>query len=171
MAFSGAITVQQNTGSPSQFVVTDSSTGSDPAITSRRIYLYKADNTNLVPTGTTTSYISWPIANGPITIDVLSIDMALMITVQWLVGAVVTYSYTNYYQFPANTKTFMYGLSVDQSSNPTIISATDYFSNKAKMYTFLSDAANAIAYGPDIVKAQLAFNLAYQMIINQQLYF
>lgn len=155
-------------------VITDSSTGSDPTITTRRIYLYKADNTTLVPEGTTTPYIEWPIAEGPITLDVLDRDYALMITVQWLAGAVVTYTYTNYYPFLANTLTFLFGLSTSQSAqmfNPNILTSTNFFLNKAKVWTFVKDAANAISFGNDLTKAQLALDEAYDYIVNEDKYF
>src|SRR5688572_14458379 len=110
MPLTVSISVAQNNGTPSQFTITDASTGSDGTITTRRIYLYKADNTTLVESGTTTAYENWPIAEGPLTLDVLSRDFAVMLVAQWLAGSTVVYSLTNYYVFTANTKNFLYGL-------------------------------------------------------------
>lgn len=170
MALTVSISVSQNAGNPNSFVISDTSTGSDPGITSRRVYLYKADNTTLVNSGTTTAYTLWPIADSTITMDVLTRDTALMFVIQWMTGTSVTYTLTAYYAFTAYTNTFMYSLSVDQSTNPTIISATDFFANKTKMYSFLKEVGTSISFN-DTVKAQLALDLAYNMIVNQQLYF
>ena len=172
MALTPAITVSQNSGLPNVINITDSSTGNDPGLTSRRVYLYQSNNDNLVPDGTTTDYIEWDISDSTIAIDVLERDMALMIVVQWLTGAVVTYTYDNTYAFPAYTNTFLYNLSVtDQLSNPDIVKDTTYLFNKLQLFTYVKDAENAISEGGDTVKAQLAFDLAYQMMTNQQLYF
>lgn len=171
MPLTVAIEIQQNNGNPSNFTIVDTSTGSDPSITSRRIYLSKADGSFLVPEGTTTDYIEWPIAESSITLDVLERDMALEVLVQWMAGAVVTYAYENSYVLPAYTNTFLYNLSVEQSSNPAIINATDFFANKTKMYTYVKEAENAVAIGEDIVKAQLALDKAYFLITNADKYF
>lgn len=171
MPLTVSISISQNTGIPSAFVITDTSTGSDPSITSRRLYLLKPDGTYLVPDGTTTDYVEWSIAQSSITLSVLERDMALEILVEWLAGAVVTYTYENSYVFTAYTNTFLYNLSVDQSSNPAIINATDFFANKTKMYSYVKEAENAIAIGEDTVKAQLALDRAYQMILNEDKYF
>lgn len=171
MALTVSISVAQNNGLPSTMVITDTSTGSDPSITIRRIYLSKSDGTYLVPEGTTTDYIEWPIAETSITLDVLDRDLALEILVQWLAGAVITYSYENSYVFAAYTNTFLYNLSVDQSSNPAIINATDFFANKTKMYSYVKEAENAITIGEDITKAQFCMDKAYSMIFNEDKYF
>ncbi len=172
MPLTVSVSVSQNAGLPGRFVVTDTSTGSDPSITTRRVYAYIADNTTLVPDGTSTPYVSWPIADGPLSMDVLSRDYAVMLVVQWLDGSNnVIYSLTNYYVFTAYTKQFLYELTTDQASNPPIIQVTDWFSNKALMWTCVDDAENAIALGEDVKKAQLALDIAYNMIVNQDKYF
>lgn len=174
MAFTGSYSIAQNNGQPTTFVITDTSTGSDPSLTDRRITLTKADNTTLVPEGTTTSYIDWPIGDGPKTIDVLNRDYALIVTVDWISSSPLpasVYTVTEYFVFTANTKTFLFGLSTTQSSNPSIINDTTYFNNKAKMWTYLDDAQNAIDYGNDVYKAQLVLDSAYNMIINSNYYF
>lgn len=166
-----SVSVSQNNGLPNTYVLTDTSTGSDPTITTRRIYIYKADNTTLVPEGTTTAYVDWPVAEGPKTLDVLTRDFAVMQVVQWLNGSTVVDSVTNYYVFTANTKQFLYELTTNQAvSVPNIINATNYFSSKANMWTWVDDAELAIAYD-DVLKSQLALDEAYNYIVNQNLYF
>jgi hypothetical protein len=166
-----SISIAQNNGTPSQMTITDTSTGSDGTITTRRIYLYKADNTNLVESGTTTAYENWPIGDGPITLDVLDRDYALMVVVQWLAGTTVVYSLTNYYVFTANAKNFLYELTeTNQLSNPAILKDTQYLFNKLLMWEYVDDAELAITYD-DVLKSQLALDAAYNMIVNQNIYF
>ena len=69
----------QNSGTPSTISFTDTSTGSDVAITKRRIYLLQANGTYLVPSGVTTNYVDWALANSSISLDVLSKDSALTV--------------------------------------------------------------------------------------------
>lgn len=174
MALTVSISISQNNGDPASFVMTDTSTGSDGTITTRRIYLYKADNTTLVPAGTSTSYIEWPILDGPITLDVLTRDTALMIVVYWMAGTSIVYTYTNYYVFLAYTKTFLFGLSTDQTTqvlNPNILTSTNFFLNKSIMWGLTKDAQNAIDFGQDVYKAQVALDSAYEMILNEDKYF
>ena len=95
-------TASQSSGLPSNILLTDTSTGSDSSIVARRVYLLQADGTYLVPTGTTTQYILWAYADSTISIDVLSQDTALSITVNW----VDTNGDT------VETKTIAYGLSL-----------------------------------------------------------
>ncbi len=171
MPLTVSISVSQNNGQPSVINLTDTSTGSDPGITSRRVYIYKADNTTLVPSGTTTAYTVWPIADSTIALDVLSRDFAVTIVVEWLTGSTVTYTYTNTYDFTAYTRTFLFNLSVDQLGAPIIINSTNWFSNKAIMWVCVNDADNAIAYGGNVTDAQLSLDIAYNMIVNSSKYF
>lgn len=172
MSLTVSISISQNNGNPSQFIITDTSTGSDPGITERRVYLYTASNTTLVNSGTTTAYTLWPIASSTITMDVLTRDMGLLVVVQWLTGTTVTYTYSNSYDFDAYTNVFGYNLTVTkQLSNPQIINATNYFSNKSLLYELIDDADIAISVGEDIAKAQLALDQAYNLQINSNLYF
>src|SRR4051812_32015248 len=96
MALTPNFVASQAGGTPQNLTLTDSSTGSDGAITQRRIYLVQADGTYLTPSGSTTDYIAWAYANASITIsDILSNDIALSILVQWLsVTNVVLYDKT-----------------------------------------------------------------------------
>ena len=77
MALIPNFSTEQFSGTPNAFTITDTSTGSDVTITSRRIYLLQANGTFLVPAGTNTNYIVWNIADSSIVLDVLSQDTAL----------------------------------------------------------------------------------------------
>ena len=67
----------QAVGEPSVITVTDTSTGSDAAIASRRVYLVDYEGNYVVAAGTTTAYTPWPLAQTSIDIDCLTEDMAL----------------------------------------------------------------------------------------------
>lgn len=84
MPFIPSFTAEQLYSRPTILRITDTSTGSDPDINDRQIYLRKADGTYLVPQGITTDYISWLSDSGNvIDINVLNVDYALEIKIQW----------------------------------------------------------------------------------------
>ena len=85
MAFLPNFTATQVVGLNSKITFTDTSTGVDAAITSRRIYIQKADGTYLVTAGNATTYNIWalPLAT-PIVLDVLDKDYALILTVLYV---------------------------------------------------------------------------------------
>jgi len=64
MSFTADFTAVQQS-SLSILRIEDTSSGeTEPSLTGRKIYLYKIDNTTLVPTGTLTAYIDFPIVSG-----------------------------------------------------------------------------------------------------------
>ena len=119
MALTPNFTASQTSGTPSVITLTDTSTGSDVTIASRRVYLLQSNGTFLVPAGNTTDYIEWDLVDTSISIDVLSQDTALSITVQWMSGiqTVVT-SKTISFAFTAYNETFYYGCLLYTSPSP-----------------------------------------------------
>lgn len=84
MAFIPSFTAVQLYATPTILRVTDTSTGSDDNINNRLIYIRQANGDYLVPQGITTNYIEWRIDKGNvINIDILNVDYALEIKVQW----------------------------------------------------------------------------------------
>lgn len=83
MAFSQSFVCSQVIGDPSRIYFEDTSTGSDIGIVERRIYLQLYDGTYLVPSGTTTDYIVWPLAQTTFSVDILDADKAISIKVDW----------------------------------------------------------------------------------------
>ncbi len=175
MAFIPLFGASQSAGTPSSLTFTDVSTGTDAAITQRRILLLQSDGTYLVPSGTSTNYINWALATNPITVDNLLVqDTALSITIQWLdVSNAVLYTKTVAYGFDAFGQNFFYGLSDGQVPivSPPVYLSTNYYQNKVQFYCFLKSAAQAITYASDVTKAQIAYDLDQNMQINQQFYF
>lgn len=169
MSFVGNFSISQGTD-PTQFTLTDTSIGSDPSLTGRRVYLYLADGTTLVPVGSPTSYIDWPISDTTITITLLTRDYALNIEVDWLSSSPLpppsTYTLTTMKGFTSNTESFYGGLTQMQASNPLLVNDNHYFENKSKLRTFIDDTINAVDTMNNIFLAQQSLNDAYDMIQN-----
>jgi hypothetical protein len=172
MSFTPLFSVAQPVGMNSIVTVTDISTGSDSAITQRRVYLQKAGGTYLVPSGTTTSYVAWPIVDASINIDCMGRDYCLSITVQWLdVNNAVLYSKTILCLFTQYSKDFFYSLTQDQTANYVVTQDANYYTNKAMLWVEITSAINAVAQASDIASAQAALDRAAYMILNESKYF
>jgi hypothetical protein len=174
MAFQGAFTVTQNT--ESTITLTDSSTGSDPTITERRIYIFKYDGTTIVPDGTTTDYIVWALADTSITLeDIFSRDYAVNIEVDWVSSNPDpnnTYTETILYDFYWYAMLFLCDLTANiQARNPSIFAERNFMFNKFQCYTYILDSQNAVSLMTNIYDAQRSLDKAYEMIQNQSTYF
>jgi hypothetical protein len=165
-------TASQYSGTPSVITLTDTSTGSDVTIASRRIYLLQANGTFLVPAGTTTDYIEWDLVDTSIDLDVLSQDSALSITVQWMSGinTVVT-SKTISFAFTAYNETFYYGLTESQVANSNLTASVNWYQTKLILRVEIDSADQAITFASDIYSAQAALNRATYISTNQSYFF
>lgn len=169
----------QTTGEPSIAVLTDTSTGSNVSIVSRRVYLVNSEGDYVVPTGTSTDYVVWPIVSGTgdtIDIDVLTEDAALDITVNWVdISGVTVETKTTLCGFTLYNESFYYSLTQAQASQsqppPMIIQDTNYYSNKMILRVQIDSGNNAITLGNDITTAQNCYDLATYMVTNQDYYF
>ena len=165
-------TASQSSGTPSIITLTDTSTGSDVSITKRRVYLLQANGAFLVPAGTTTDYINWPLAQSNIDLDVLSQDSALSITVQWLsVTDTVVTSKTISFAFTAYNDTFYYGLNQDLVGNSSLSSSVNWFQFMSDLKVQLDSAQQAITFASDIYTAQTALNRATYISTNSSYFF
>lgn len=178
MAISQNFTASQSSGTPNIITLTDTSTGVDTAVTSRRIYLLQSNGTYLVPDGTTTNYIVWPITNTttrePLTINlnVLTEDTALSVRVDWLSATnVVLYTSSNTFAFTAYNETFYYGLTESQVANPNLSASTNWYQTKLNLRVEIDSAKQAIAFASDIVSSQEALNRATYISTNQAYFF
>jgi hypothetical protein len=172
MPFVPNFTASQYSGTPSIITLTDTSTGSDVTIVSRRVYLLQANGTFLVPTGNATDYILWDLVDPSIDIDVLSQDTALSITVQWMdaANAVVT-SKTISFAFTAYNETFYYGLTESQVANSNLTASTNWYQTKLVLRVEIDSAIQAITFASDIYSAQAALNRATFISTNQSFFF
>ncbi len=168
-------TTSQQAGLPSNVIITDASTGSDVAIVSRRVFLVNYAGEYLVADGTTTNYTVWPLAQSSISIDCLSADTAIQITVNWVdAGGVTLYTKTSLAGFTLYNETFYYSLTQGQAaiSQPSyILQDTTYFSNKSKLRVLIDSGNQAVTLGYDITTAQICYDLATDMVSNQNYLF
>ena len=178
MAISPSFSVSQFSGTPNIITITDTSTGVDTVVTSRRIYLLQSNGTYLVPNGTTTNYIVWPITNtttrAPLTdsLNVLTQDTALSIRVDWLDSAnTVLYTASNTFAFTAYNETFYYGLTESQVANPNLTASTNWYQTKLNLLVLIDSAKQSIAFASDIVSAQQSLNEATYISTNQAYFF
>jgi hypothetical protein len=172
MPFVPNFTASQYSGTPSVITLTDTSTGSDVTIASRRVYLLQANGTFLVPAGTTTDYIVWDLVDTSIDLDVLSQDSALSITVQWMSGIqTVVSSKTISFAFTAYNETFYYGLTESQVANSNLSASVNWYQTKLVLRVEIDSADQAITFASDIYSAQAALNRATYISTNQAYFF
>ncbi len=168
-----AFTVGQ-TLDASSFTLTDTSTSVDGAITQRRIYIQLANGTYLVPTGTTTDYVDFPLSDGAsITIDgVLNIDYAVSITLQWLsVTDVVLYSLPQSFAFVLNDEQFMYFLVQCMGANRNLINTNNFIFTCFELDMYVSYAQKAVTTGDDIALSQFMLAQAQKIVDNKSTFF
>lgn len=172
MSFTPNFTSSQTIGAPSIAVFTDTSTGSDVTIASRRITLTKIDQTTLVPTGTTTSYNVWSYGDTAISLNVLGKDYCLAVRVDWMsAGNTILYTKTIVRIFTLYSETFYYSLTQDQTATPDIINDKDYYNSKMALRVEIDSADQAVTFASDQFSAQSALDRAKLFIDNQSFYF
>jgi len=157
----------------SQIVFTDTSTGSDASIADRQIFLQKIDGTYLVPSGTSTSYIDFPLSSGATnTVTVLDTDYALNITINWVNSTNATL-YTKTYLFNLNQYSwnFAYSLLQTQASSPATVNNNDFWNNNIRLFVDIFNSDTAVVMGNDQYSAQFALEDANYLRNNQNLYF
>lgn len=156
------------TSNAAQLVLTDTSTGSDGAITDRQILLYNAAGNPVVPP------IDWPIANASITIAPLTADIALNVQINWNnSGGVPLYTKSQLFAATQYAEQFFYSLTQQQAAttNLNILNDFPYYTNKSKLRTLIDSAVQAIAVGADIFSSQFCISIYQQMLNNPNLYF
>src|SRR6185312_780359 len=110
MSLTPNFTAVQSTGDPSLVSLTDSSTGSDGAITSRRVSFRLANGNYLTLTGaaTTQTFLTWPYADATKSFSVLQKPQSSSVTVDWLnVSGTVLYTKTILWDFDLHD--YLYG--------------------------------------------------------------
>ncbi len=170
MAYSGDFSASQG-ANISNIILTDTSTGSDPALTGRTVYLYQTSNALL---GGAT--IDWPLSSGSIlTISNILVpwDFSLNIVVTWQSSSPIpgsTYSKNHIATFTGNSNTFAYSLLQQISSNQAITRNTNYLYNLALVNSDILNAERARDFG-DQGASQEALNRIYNFYVNRSYYF
>jgi len=154
---------------PSAIILNDLSTGSDGAVVGRKIAL---STPNGLPYAN--SPYDWPNFPGTtsITINPLTQDQALIVTVNWVnnVGVMI-YTSSLIYVFTQYGLQFLAGLTQQQIANPSIVDDQNFMQNKFTLFTELKSAQNAIDIGQSVSAAQSCVNRYSNMIQNQDMYF
>lgn len=172
MPLNPAFSIGQIPATPNIVVAIDESTGSDVLVTQRRIFIQDSQGNYLVPSGTTTNYTQWAIADASINLNILTEDEAVEATVQWLdVTNVVLYELANPFCLAEYSKNFFYYLVQLVGDEPSIPADTNYNSNSALFWARVEGAMNAVVNNSDIAGSQNCLNKATQMRLNQSLYF
>lgn len=172
MPFSPSFTVGQNIETPAYVVFTDDSTGSDVLVISRRIYVTDSQGDPVVPSGTTTDYISWPLATNPLTVNLLTEDTAVNVLVQWLdVSNAMLYEDDDDFCLEEfNNQNFVY-LIQQQGLSPSVVQDTTYFSNLCQYYINIIGANTMVEDALDLAGSQNCLNRATNMLNNQTYFF
>lgn len=169
MAFAGNFSLAQGVDVQS-FALTDTSTGSDPALTGRTIALYQA-NGSLLGGGT----ISWPLSDGATKTltGYLPRDYSLLVLVTWQSSAPIpgsSYSKSALYTFTGNSNAFAYGLLQQIAALQSITNDNGFEENLAILNSEIQNAGRASTYG-DQGNAQQCLDRIYNFITNAQFYF
>ena len=172
MAITPSFQVAQSGLTPNIVEITDDSTGADAAIASRRVYVQTATGEYLTPVGTTTDYTTWSYSDASISLDILAVDVAVNILVQWLdSGNAVLHELDNNYGLSQYGKQFFYYLIQTLGFTPSTYQDTNYSGNLVIFYGNLRAGDNAVTFGNDIAAAQNCYNRETQMQQNESKYF
>lgn len=172
MPLSPAFSISQTALNTRLAIATDTSTGSDVAITGRRITFTTNSNTTLVVSGTTTSYNLWALVDTTASFNILPQDYALSILVQWVnVSGTVLYSSIQSYCLAYNNKQNFYYLIQQQALTPNIVQDANYYSNLAIYWANIIGAEQAIEIGNDLSASQNCLDRATEMLTNEAKYF
>jgi hypothetical protein len=148
-------------GLPEQIVITDTSTGSDINIASRKLYIQTANGEYLIDGEV------WSYADDEITVDCLEKDEAVNITVNWLDASNnILYTLTDLFEFNQFNNQFSVDLTRAIASNPAIMQDADYWMNKIKLRVNID-----VALADDVYLAQTANDRATYLRLHQNIFF
>jgi hypothetical protein len=149
----------QPLGTPAIIQVTDTSTGSDGAVTQRRVYLRDSAGNNVLPEGTSTDYVQWAYADTSIDIDCLTKDYALKLTVQWLnVSNVVLYDKEQILGFTSFNEDFAYSLTQMLTANPLRVNDSGFLQNFSNLRNYIDSGNQALERQSDMFSAQRCYD-------------
>lgn len=156
------------TSDPSQVVIADTSTGSDGAITTRKIIFTQADGNSLA-----SSPYDFPLSAGSsITVNPLGKDYGLTITLNWVnAGGTVLYTANQIFVFTQYAKLFLESLTQQQIANPEIVNDQNFIQNKFNLFQGVKSAENALAYGQSVSAAQFCVTQYQELITSNQFFF
>jgi hypothetical protein len=172
MSLTPNFTVTQSFGTPTNLTFTDTSTGSDSSIASRNIYIQQVDGTYIVMTGNTSDYTTWDYDLSTITLDILTKDVAVTITIDWVDDyGVRVYTSTKIFSFTNFNEKFDYGTTQMLTANPMLINDNDFFVHKADMRVSIDSGNQAFNLVGDLFSAQQCYDRATNLRTSSQYYF
>jgi hypothetical protein len=163
----------ESIASPNLVTFTDTSTGSDGTITTRRIYIRLANGNWLTTAGesTTSAYESWSYSDSSIQLDLLTQSTTGSVTVEWYAGSTLTYTKTILMEWDLYDYLFAFELIQSQTATPKIIQDTNYYSNFFMFITNIWSSEAAVTYGDDLYSSQQCLNQNQLLIDNSDFYF
>jgi hypothetical protein len=173
MALTVNFSTSQSLSSNNTVTFTDTSTGSDGTITSRRIKVQLANGNYLTASGesSTLSYTTWAIGSSTLSVSLLSKSTVAYVTVDWLAGATVTYTKTLLQEWDLYDYVALFGLLSAQTSYPARTDNSGYWQDTFKVISNIFQSENAVTLMSDIYSSQAALDRNYTMISNQNKYF
>lgn len=169
---SWSFTATQIVGEESTVTITAVVTGTDAAVTQRRVYLQTNRGEFLVPSGTSTEYTQWIISASSVDIDCLDKDYGLRILVQWLsVTNVVLYDSEQFVGLTLYNESFDYLTTQLMASNKLLINDNNFWPNKSKLRTLIDAGNNAISFASDLDNAQSCYDDATDLRVGSQYLF
>jgi len=175
MALDADFSTEQTPGVPGNIIFEDISTGSDGAVTQRRIYIQIPNGDFLVEEGTTTDYEVW--ADFPATTsieleDILDKDYGCRVYVEWLnVGGTVLYDKTHYIGFNCYNEDENYRLTQNVASNQILMNDNGFWAKKNLLSELIDSGDKAIERASDINAAQECYDQATEMRLDAQYIF
>jgi hypothetical protein len=165
-------TATQQIGLPLAVYVTDTSTGSDVAVTARRLYIQDIQGNYLVPSGTTTQYMVWALVDTSKSFTCLTGDVAPYAKVDWVNNAgTVLYTKTILCDFSLTNTQQSFKLTASLTSDPSLLGDTNWWYSKMKLRVNIDDALEAVTIGGNQRIAQSALDRATYMTSNQKDFF
>lgn len=152
----------------------DTSTGDDILLTSRRISILLANGKWLDTGGvesTTIVYHTWAIGDASIEINLLTKSTVGNVTVDWLTGSTATYTKTILCEWDLYDYVFLFGLLSTQTSYPARTDNTGYWQNSFKMITNLFQSEQAVELMDDLYSSQASLDRNFYMISKQSNFF
>jgi hypothetical protein len=146
----------------------DTSTGFT-GVTGRLLYQRKFDGDYLVPNGTTTDYVAWPVVAGTgdeLEVDDLDKDYCLDVTVTYLNGSSTATTKTKLTLFTGYSDLFLRQLTQALAANKISITAQNFYYNKMKLRVLVDDAEQAVSLLNDQTIAQNCLDEAKKLTDN-----
>lgn|SRR5574341_167391 len=169
MAFDADFSTSQGVDVTS-FIITDTSTGSDPNLTTRSISLFKTDGTLLGG-----SAVAWPLSDGSTKLisGLLTRDYALNIVGTWTSSSPIpgsSYSKAKVVAFTGNSNLFALGLQNQIAALQGITNDNGFETDLAIVNSDILNTERAATYG-DQGNAQARLDSIYNKIVHQNFYF